>query len=66
MDNGHGMKPEMLPYAIAWGGTHRFNNRRGFGRYGFGLPLCMREYGKNILFTQKQRKMINGVVLHLT
>lgn len=38
IDNGHGMEPEMIRAAVLWGGTHRFNDRSGFGRYGFGLP----------------------------
>ncbi|MGE3804026.1 MAG: ATP-binding protein [Gemmataceae bacterium] len=38
IDNGHGMPAEMIRYAVAWGGTHRENDRSGFGRYGYGLP----------------------------
>jgi hypothetical protein len=38
IDNGHGMEPDMIRAAILWGGTHRANDRSGFGRYGFGLP----------------------------
>lgn len=37
-DNGVGMIPEMISYAVRWGGTDRENNREGFGRYGYGLP----------------------------
>ncbi len=38
VDNGHGMLPDMIYYAVKWGGTHRENDRSGFGRYGYGLP----------------------------
>lgn len=38
IDDGHGMDPEMIRLAVRWGGTHRENDRKGFGRYGFGLP----------------------------
>jgi Histidine kinase-, DNA gyrase B-, and HSP90-like ATPase len=38
IDDGHGMEPGMIRAAVLWGGTHRFNDRTGFGRYGFGLP----------------------------
>lgn len=38
VDNGHGMTPTMIRAAVLWGGTHRWNSREGFGRYGFGLP----------------------------
>jgi hypothetical protein len=38
IDDGHGMIPEMLAYSVKWGGTDRENDRRGLGRYGYGLP----------------------------
>jgi hypothetical protein len=38
VDNGGGMIPEMLSYAVRWGGSDRVGDRHGFGRYGFGLP----------------------------
>lgn len=37
-DNGNGMIPEMIGYAVRWGGTDREGDRKGFGRYGYGLP----------------------------
>jgi predicted CopG family antitoxin len=37
-DNGNGMIPEMIGYAVRWGGTTREGDRSGFGRYGYGLP----------------------------
>jgi hypothetical protein len=38
IDNGVGMIPKMIGYAVRWGGTDREDNRQGFGRYGYGLP----------------------------
>ncbi len=38
VDDGNGMIPEMLGYAVRWGGTDREGDRQGFGRYGYGLP----------------------------
>lgn len=38
VDDGAGMIPEMLSYAVRWGGTDREGERVGFGRYGYGLP----------------------------
>ncbi len=38
IDNGNGMIPEMISYAVRWGGTDREGDRQGFGRYGYGLP----------------------------
>lgn len=40
IDDGHGMFPEMLPIAVKWGGTDRYNQRDGLGRFGFGLPTA--------------------------
>lgn len=38
IDDGAGMIPEMISYAVRWGGTDREDERHGFGRFGFGLP----------------------------
>lgn len=38
VDNGGGMIPAMISYAVRWGGSDRVGDRHGFGRYGFGLP----------------------------
>lgn len=38
VDDGNGMIPEMLGFAVRWGGTDREGDRQGFGRYGYGLP----------------------------
>lgn len=38
IDDGAGMIPEMISYAVRWGGTDREGDRHGFGRFGFGLP----------------------------
>jgi hypothetical protein len=38
IDNGTGMDPEMIGYAVRWGGTDREDDRNGFGRFGYGLP----------------------------
>lgn len=38
VDDGSGMPPDVLRNALRFGGTTRFNNREGLGRYGMGLP----------------------------
>jgi hypothetical protein len=38
VDDGNGMIPDMIGYAVRWGGTDREGDRNGFGRYGYGLP----------------------------
>lgn len=45
-DNGHGMEPDMIRAAVLWGGTHRQDDRTGFGRYGFGLPSSCVSQGR--------------------
>src|SRR6185503_14502437 len=37
-DNGEGMDIATLQQALRFGGSTRFNDRRGLGRYGMGLP----------------------------
>lgn len=38
LDNGLGMKRGVLRNALKFGGSTRFNNRSGLGRFGMGLP----------------------------
>ncbi len=37
-DDGVGMDRHVLRHALRFGGSTRFNDRRGLGRYGMGLP----------------------------
>jgi uncharacterized protein YgiM (DUF1202 family) len=46
VDDGNGMIPEMIGYAVRWGGTDREGDRTGFGRYGYGLPSSLVSIGK--------------------
>lgn len=46
IDDGVGMIPEMIRLAVLWGGTHRFNSRSGFGRFGYGLPSSCVSQGR--------------------
>lgn len=46
LDDGHGMDPDMIRLAVIWGGTHRENDRTGFGRYGYGLPSASVSQGR--------------------
>lgn len=38
MDDGRGMDAETIRHALRFGGSTRFNDREGLGRYGMGLP----------------------------
>ena len=60
VDNGHGMDPKMIRLATIWGGTHRENDRTGFGRYGYGLPSSCVSQGRR--FTVYSR--VDGGDLH--
>ena len=46
VDDGHGMDPLMVRASVIWGGTHRHNDRTGFGRYGYGLPSACVSIGR--------------------
>ena len=39
-DNGTGMAPPVLKAATAFGGSMRFDNRRGIGRFGMGMKTA--------------------------
>jgi len=60
IDNGHGMEPDMIRAAVTWGGTHRENDRSGFGRYGFGLPSSAISQGRRYTVYSK----VDGGDLH--
>lgn len=40
LDNGKGMDPNVLKVACAFGGSMRFDNRGGIGRYGIGMKAA--------------------------
>ena len=46
IDDGHGMDADMIRFSMIWGGTHRYNDRNGFGRYGYGLPSASISQGR--------------------
>jgi len=53
VDNGHGMERDMIKAAAMWGGTHRENDRHGFGRFGFGLPSASVSVGRRFTIFSK-------------
>jgi len=40
LDNGSGMNPNVMKAASAFGGSMRFENRNGLGRYGMGMKAA--------------------------
>lgn len=56
VDDGHGMGPAMLRFAMMWGGTHRENDRGGLGRFGYGLPCATVSMGRRFTIYSKVKK----------
>lgn len=48
VDNGTGMDSSTLRLALRFGGSTRFNDRRGLGRYGMGLPNSSLSQAKRV------------------
>jgi hypothetical protein len=48
LDNGSGMDLAVLRSALQFGGTTRFNDRSGPGRYGMGLPNSSVSYARRV------------------
>jgi hypothetical protein len=53
IDDGHGMDEVMIRLAVLWGGTHREDDRTGFGRYGYGLPSASVSQGQRFTVYSK-------------
>ncbi len=66
IDDGHGMSAEMLRLAIMWGGTDRENDRRGLGRFGYGLPCATVSMGRRFtIYSKLKGGCVNAVSLDL-
>ena len=48
IDNGSGMDAQTLQTALRFGGSTRFNDRGGLGRYGMGLPNSSLSQAKRV------------------
>lgn len=47
-DNGIGMPPNLLKVAMAFGGSIRFDNRSGIGRYGMGMKAAALNMARSV------------------
>ncbi|HET9215363.1 MAG TPA: ATP-binding protein [Terriglobia bacterium] len=57
LDNGCGMDPKTLRQALRFGGSTRFGDRRGLGRYGMGLPNASLSQARRVtVFTWQSLK----------
>jgi hypothetical protein len=54
-DDGHGMDANTLREALRFGGTTRFNDRSGMGRYGMGLPNSSMSQARYVAVYTKRR-----------
>jgi hypothetical protein len=65
-DDGHGMEPAMIRLAVVWGGTHREDNREGFGRYGYGLPSSSVSIGRRFtVYSWTEESSCHAVTIDL-
>ncbi len=56
LDNGEGMNRDTLWTALQFGGTERFGNRQGLGRFGMGLPNSSVSQSRRVeLYTWRSR-----------
>lgn len=66
-DDGHGMVPQMLRVAVAWGGGHRQGSRKGFGKYGYGLPsACMGMAKKYTVYSKTAQNDWHSITFDIT
>lgn len=66
IDNGTGMDPDMIGYAVRWGGTDREDDRHGFGRFGYGLPSsCVSIASKYTVYSKVKGGDWHGVSIDL-
>jgi hypothetical protein len=64
IDDGHGMIPDMIRFAVMWGGTHRENDRDGIGRYGYGLPSASVSQGTRFtVFSAPRNSEVHAVTV---
>lgn len=55
LDNGCGMDPFTLRQALRFGGSSRFGDRKGLGRYGMGLPNASLSHARRVsVYTWQQ------------
>lgn len=66
IDDGHGMDPAMIRFAMMWGGTHRENDRAGLGRFGYGMPCAAVSIGQRFtIYSMPVRGRLHSVTLDL-
>ncbi len=65
LDDGCGMSSSTLQEALRFGGTTRFNDRQGLGRYGMGLPNSSLSQARRLeVITWQSPKQANACRLY--
>ncbi len=57
VDDGHGMSERMIRIAVLWGGSDRLDDRKGMGKYGYGLPSSSVSIGQRFTAISKREDM---------
>jgi hypothetical protein len=66
IDDGHGMEPDMMRLAATWGGTHREGDRKGMGRFGYGLPsACVSQGRRYTIYSKPPGGELHAVTIDL-
>lgn len=66
IDDGHGMEPDMIRASVLWGGTHREDDRTGFGRFGYGLPsACVSQGRRFSVYSRPEAGELHRVTIDL-
>lgn len=61
LDNGCGMDPATVRQALRFGGSTRFGNRQGLGRYGMGLPNASLSQARRVtVLTWQASRSVRG------
>lgn len=64
LDDGVGMSAGVLREALRFGGSTRFNDRKGLGRYGMGLPNASLNQAKRVeVYTWQKPKKVTFTTL---
>jgi hypothetical protein len=64
LDNGCGMGPTALVHALQFGGSSRFGDRSGLGRFGMGLPNSAVSHARRLeVYSWQERGDVNYTYL---
>jgi hypothetical protein len=66
IDDGDGMTEEVAAVSLAFGGSNRYNDRKGMGRFGMGLPAASVSQSKRVdVWTWQDTQPLNALHTYL-